>query len=120
MRLRNDRFRPSLESLETRDLMAGSLQVTLVNGYLYVQGSNANDAISVNQSGGQLSVAGAQIVAGSARFNSVAASSVRAIAAYGYGGNDTISVSAAVTTPSYLYGGDGNDQLYGGSGSDYL
>jgi hemolysin type calcium-binding protein len=44
---------------------------------------------------------------------------VRRIQVYGFGGNDAITIGAAVRS-SYLHGGDGNDTLIGGDGDDLL
>lgn len=120
MCLRDNRFRPTLEHLETRNLLASNLQATLSGGYLYVQGSSSNDHISISQSSGKISVYNTPITVGSAKVGSVDATKVNKIVAYGYGGNDVLSVSSAITKGAYLYGGDGDDRLYGGAGHDYV
>jgi phage baseplate assembly protein gpV len=45
---------------------------------------------------------------------------VTGIIAYGQAGNDDIGVSALLTVPALLFGGDGNDVLHGGGGNDVL
>lgn len=42
------------------------------------------------------------------------------IIAYGQAGDDDIEVAAKITSPAWLYGGDGNDILIGGSGANVL
>jgi Ca2+-binding RTX toxin-like protein len=42
------------------------------------------------------------------------------IVAFGYGGNDQITVSRAIKLPAWLDGGDGNDVLMGGGGPTIL
>ncbi|MHC5538635.1 tandem-95 repeat protein, partial [Singulisphaera rosea] len=39
---------------------------------------------------------------------------------YGQAGNDYIHVDASVTSPAWLYGGDGNDDLAGGGGNNVI
>jgi subtilisin family serine protease len=48
------------------------------------------------------------------------ASSVASITAHGLGGNDTITVDAAITAAATIRGGDGNDSLTGGGGNDHV
>ena len=39
---------------------------------------------------------------------------------HGVAGNETIGVSPKVTTPSFIYGGRGNDSLWGGGGANVI
>ena len=61
MSLQNNQFRPTLELLESRNLMASNLTVTLSGGILYVQGTQADDYMSVTQSSNRISVYGSTI-----------------------------------------------------------
>jgi hypothetical protein len=106
-------YRPLVESLEKRDLPASGLQAYVSGGNLYVLGTAASDAITVNQSNNQLSVAGAKI--GNAA--SVNASSIANVFIYGNGGNDTINL-ATVKINALVYGSTGNDTVVLGTGND--
>jgi hypothetical protein len=127
-----DRFRPGLENLEGRDLMAASL----VGGNLVIQGTAGNDSATVtttNRLGlslvkvtenGTNSYFFRGAITGSIYFYGYAGNdyfnncvgSLRAIA-YGGAGNDTLWGDAG---NDYLYGQDGNDTLYGYTGNDVL
>ena len=116
-----NRFRPALESLETRTVMASSLQAYLSSGYLYVLGSSAADYISISQSSGKITVRNAQIKVNGKLQANVDANSVNKIAIYAYGGNDTVNLyGSGVTKDAFISGGDGNDNLYGGNGNDTI
>ena len=120
MSLRDNQFRPTLELLEHRSLMASNLQATLSGGYLYVFGGSADDYINLSQSSNRLSVSNTLISVGSSKVTSVDATSVKKLVIYGQGGNDVLNVSPSITKDAYLYGGSGNDKLFSGGGNDYL
>lgn len=124
MPLTNRPYRPTLENLENRDLMASNLTATLANGYLYVQGTSAADFITVTQSGGRVAVKDTLINVNGTKVSSVSANSFSKVVVYGYGGNDTVVLAPNNATKllkdAYVYGGDGNDFLYGGAGNDVL
>jgi len=45
----NSRRRLSLESLESRTLMAGNINVSVVNGSLFIEGDNLSNAVTIQQ-----------------------------------------------------------------------
>jgi hypothetical protein len=106
-------YRPLVESLEHRELLAAGLQAYVTGGNLYVLGTPASDAITVSQSNNQISVAGVKI--GNAA--SVNASSIANVFIYGNGGNDTINL-ATVKINALVYGSTGNDTIVLGTGDD--
>ncbi|MFV2069249.1 MAG: beta strand repeat-containing protein, partial [Pirellulales bacterium] len=82
---------------------------------LAVQGTNTADSISIDVAP---SGVGLELT-----FNGVALATFRSIdkiVAEGGDGDDTIEVSAAVTLPTEIRGGAGNDVLTGGGGNDIL
>jgi hypothetical protein len=109
-------FRPSLEALEQRVLPAG-IQAYVVQGNLYVLGTNSNDFIQVTQTNQQLSVLGTQIAVNGARVASINASSIAQVIVYGYNGDDFIDLSS-VKNAATIYAGAGNDYIRCGSGSE--
>src|SRR3954464_10482595 len=87
-----NRFRPAFELLETRTVMASSLQAYISSGYLYVLGSSAADNIGVSQSNGRVSVRDTQITYNGTKVSSVDANAFNKVAVYAYGGNDTVDL----------------------------
>jgi hypothetical protein len=112
-------YRPFVEPLETRDLLAGSIQATVVNQFLIINGTSGNDYLSVTQSNGRLSVYGSQIQVGGKLVSSIDAATITKVYMNGYDGNDTI-IASTVTKPVAMTGGAGADSLYGGAGNDVL
>src|SRR5579871_3872257 len=94
-------IRLQLERLEDRAVPS---TVDLTNGTLTVMGTSAGEQIAVTQAGGTISVAGANQT-----FN---ASSVKLLVIDSGAGNDTISVSSAVTATTIIYTGNGNDVIH--------
>jgi uncharacterized protein YkwD len=128
-------FRPEVEGLEERSLMASHLTANLSGGVLRIEGTNQNDQILVRQDNNRISVSYTDIKVGSGYQASVAASSVKRIEVRGLAGDDRISLDSenrggqALHVPTYVWGGDGNDvirgsvgddRLYGGNGDDRL
>jgi uncharacterized protein YkwD len=102
-------IRLQLERLEDRAVPS---TVDLTNGTLTVMGTSAGEQIAVTQAGGTISVAGANQT-----FN---ASSVKLLVIDSGAGNDTISVSSAVTATTIIYTGNGNDVIHGGGGQNTI
>ena len=77
-----------------------------------VQGTDANDNISVTISGPAVVVT----------LNGVPTSytAVRSISISGGNGNDTINVDGVITVGCAISGNAGNDTIYGGSGNDSI
>jgi Ca2+-binding RTX toxin-like protein len=82
---------------------------------LIVYGTSGNDTIVINPVGAgngvTVNVNGTTL----GTFNPTGR-----IIAYGLAGDDDIQVAGGVTSPVWLYGGDGNDRLKGGNGSNVL
>lgn len=122
------RFRPTLETLERRDLMAGGLQAMLANGYLYVQDAQAHDFIGVAESAGQVSVSvnGSPVPISTDRGGawSVAAGAIRDVAVYSYGGAAVIDLEQSQATPltvgAVVYAYGGQNMVIGGAGDNVL
>lgn len=137
------RFRPSFESLESRDLMDGSgglpppfvdpelITASLSNGVLSVIGTRGADTIAVRQELDQLVVVGRNTsdpFATEQRF-SFGVKSVSQLQIEGRASDDTIRVASAgpyfaeygaISLPCEMSGGPGNDFLWGGAGPDLL
>lgn len=105
------------DSLESRRLMSVSFDVPAKT--LTVQGSDADDVVSVKVSGGLL-----QVTDNGAVF-SVTASAVKKIFVFTKDGADNITLDPSVTIASHLDSGpntitDAGDQVQGGSGPDII
>lgn len=105
--------RPSLEVLGDRITPVAGLTRT---GVLVVRGTNYADTIRVMENPG----ANATVVDINGVQASFRTSDIGRIDAYGYSGDDTIDLSAVITKPSRLYGGNGHDTLIGGGQRDLL
>jgi Ca2+-binding RTX toxin-like protein len=121
--LRNQRFRPSLEVLEKRDLMAGGFLMGL-DGTLEIRGTDVDDHVLVFVDGhGTASTADDQVVARMTHLGHTDewrgnVSQVHRLLFKGHKGND--SFLNGTSLPSTAYGHDGNDFLVGGSAVDEL
>src|SRR5262249_10860023 len=104
------RSRLALTPLEDRTTPA--VTASLVNGILTVMGDSSANLISVGLTGGQITVSGVS--------QTFAAANVGSLTVDGGDGNDTITVSSAITAPCTLFGGIGNDRIVGGGGNDQL
>jgi uncharacterized protein YkwD len=87
-----------------------AITANLSNHILTVQGSGADDAITVGVSGGNITAAG----------KSFAAGQVNRIVVVAEGGNDRVTISATLTKPTRIFGGTGADVVYGGAGVDQI
>jgi uncharacterized protein YkwD len=117
-------FRPNVECLEGRTLLASHLSASLSGGLLRIEGTNHADHIVVSQDGGRISVQGTDIRAGGRMQESVSAAAVRKVEVFGQGGDDTIDLRGRAHDPlrvsATVWGGDGNDTIWGGAGNDKL
>ena len=82
----------------------------LVNRKLVIRGTNNNDNLVITKRGNNIGF-------GSARFQ---ISKVSQIVISGHGGDDTISIGAALNVNTVIYGGSGNDTVLGGAGRDIV
>ena len=114
MRNNLSRRRLFLESLESRQLLAGIVSPTLDAGVLTVTGTNKNDSVYISVTDTELNVS---VNGQSITFNTA---DITAIDIDGGRGNDRIWVDVAVTANAVIHGGDGNDRLHGGGGSDTI
>ncbi|MEZ6139284.1 MAG: CAP domain-containing protein [Zavarzinella sp.] len=96
-----------IELLESRDCPA---TVDFTNGYLTVLGNSESESITLTRDGIDVVVEGQ-------RFN---LSSIRMIVISAGSGNDTITVDSAITNPTTIYGGFGDDIIFGGNGSNTI
>jgi uncharacterized protein YkwD len=100
-------FRPAVDNLDARRLMAAHVTANLAHGVLTVNGTPAADIIAVNLQGGTISVEGIH--------KAFRAAQVKRIDVFGGKGDDTISVQVA-GRPSIevrINGGAGNDTING-------
>lgn len=98
---------------------------SLANGELHIDGTNAADVITIQDSGGSIQVlssGGAVPIYVNSNFKagkaSVAATQVTKIVVHGWNGEDTIRNDT--TLPSEIFGGTNDDTLIGGSAKDTL
>lgn len=116
------------DSLERRDVMAASLTASFSAGVLKVEGTDKADSIYLRQSNGiastSVSVDNIKINDGGKLVASIAANRISKIEVRGLGGNDVIALTVsdyqAVSIPSTVWGGSGNDTIYGGAAADTL
>jgi Ca2+-binding RTX toxin-like protein len=86
---------------------------------LYVYGTGGSDTILVNPATGAGAAKGWVTVL----INGVSRGTfdpTGRIVIHGIAGNETIGVSPQVTTPAFIYGGQGNDVLWGGGGPSVI
>ncbi len=121
-------FKPCVEGLEERALMAAHLTATLSNGLLRIDGTKGADHIVVREHNYRISIDHVSInVAGHGRASSVSASAVSRIEVRGLAGDDWIQVGGdeirgqnALLAPVKIWAGLGNDKVWGGQGSDEI
>src|SRR6516164_2191821 len=113
--IRKPTYRPVVEALEQRELLAG-IQAYVALGNLYVLGTPGNDFINVAQTNNQISVAGTQIAVRNSRVNSIDASSISKVIVYGYGGDDFIDLTT-IKNDATIYAGAGKDMIRCGGGN---
>ena len=101
-----------IESLEIRCLL--SVTFNPATGVLTVRGTDAANTVRIDRGGASLTV---NLDGAVSPFD---ASAVKRIVVDALGGNDSVTLTAAVTVPATLNGGDGNDTLRGGGGADLL
>lgn len=101
-----------IETLESRWMLSASYNAS--TQALIVNGSAGNDAITLSNRSGWLSV----VENGVTTFANWA-SRVRSITVNGNAGNDTLKAHT-LTQTAWIYGGSGNDNLYGGLAADGL
>jgi Ca2+-binding RTX toxin-like protein len=98
------------EGLESRRLLSASLQ----NFVLTVTGTNNADLIALAIVNGKIRVGESNV------HTDFVSSQVHKIVIQAKGGNDRVGISTAITQPSEIHGGAGNDSLRGGGGVDAL
>jgi len=113
-----------VESLESRELLAGNIVWTAATGQITINGDNVltdearvsilnNDTVHVEL--GHLNSAGQLVLDAS---NNISLSQVNEIRFFGNGGHDLFVNDTSVR--SFAFGQAGNDRLIGGSGRDLL
>ena len=105
-------FRPSIEALEDRQLMAAGITFAEATGVLRIEAAPEGSLASVRRVGGQV------VAELDSAEKSYDATKVLKIEFQGAAGNDQFTNNTAI--PSTAHGGDGNDNLYGGDGNDKL
>ena len=112
----NQVTQPVIEGLESRQLLSGSVTLT-ASGILAVSGTRKADKISImidRRRPTNLDVS----VNGSVKV--VKASQVAGIVVASADGNDSIVEDGAISAPSTLLGGAGNDTIVSGGGNDVV
>jgi hypothetical protein len=98
------------ETLESRQLFS----VSLVAGTLTVNGTNSADTFVIGKSGNSI------FVQDGITQHGYSSSLINKIVVNGNGGDDNINVSSAVTKPTVIHGGEGNDVIHGGGGNNNI
>jgi Ca2+-binding RTX toxin-like protein len=109
------RARPGVESLESRDVPAGGINLA-VDGTLTITGTIANDTITINPSGSEISVW--MTHSGHTEMWKGQAALVSKIKVYGSDGNDLVVNGTSKFSEYFM--GNGNDVVYGGYGDDVI
>jgi hypothetical protein len=102
------------DTATTQVLISGA---GVLNGKLYVIGTNNGDQIHVNEQGTGQTKVNTDFLAASKSFANASFSQIIIIAC---GGGDQVNVSSGVATPTLADGGDGDDHLNGGGGRNIL
>jgi Ca2+-binding RTX toxin-like protein len=84
---------------------------------LVVQGTEGIDGIFISQAIGGMRV---QIKGLGVNFDHSFTQPISRIEIYGQGGNDQITVAPDVTTPAYIFAGNGNNVITGGGGQTVI
>ena len=111
------------------DLKTGYGLIHSVDALLYLTGgvlpingdrdsSGQNDTVLFDENSTDTSLI--DVTLNSELLGSVKKTSLTRIEARVLGGDDTVSVDAAVAIPAHIFGGAGNDTLKGGAGNDWL
>ena len=104
------------EASTTFDLTVLSTGVHLVDGCLYINGTDQRDHITIRaQVDGSVDVTAPLIDVKSEKYFGIEKIVVR-----GKDGKDVIRTHGSITVPMTIDGGDDNDHLYGSSGDDLL
>src|SRR5262249_55951870 len=82
------------------------------DGVLTLLGTTGTDTIQVTQTNGSIAISGVS--------QTFSTASVGAIVIDGDQGNDIITVDAAISVPTWIYGGLGDDYIRGGSGVNHI
>jgi Ca2+-binding RTX toxin-like protein len=109
-------FRPAVENLEGRQLMAG-IAFNAFTGHIVISGAPQCNTAIVSQVGNQISV-NLRSAGNLPQSQSFPAASVTGIEFYGGPANDAFNNGTA--KPAVAYGGAGSDVLVGGSANDQL
>lgn len=114
----------SAEILEVKQYPAAALMASLdANGLLRIEGTDRSDRIVVREASGQLSVDTIKIHTPRGMMTQLPSNAVSGINVMSLGGNDIVIMSVpdqAVTKPTRIDAGAGNDQVVGGAGNDLL
>jgi Ca2+-binding RTX toxin-like protein len=122
-------YRPRLDVLEGRALLAASLTAHLSGDVLRIEGTEGPDVITVRQINGRIAVDGVGITVGDTKdpVPAVDAGLVGRVDVFALGGNDVVRLGGGtskadplLTIPGHVDGGAGDDTLIGGSGNDDL
>jgi Ca2+-binding RTX toxin-like protein len=98
---------------QTFDIEVTTYRWQVVSSQLVVSGGADNDSIVVQQTASKL------IISRNGVIKSVSADGITGVEAYGFDGNDSITLNLH-TIPGYALGGSGNDALIGGDQADTL
>lgn len=93
--------------------------VGVMNGTLYVIGTNDHDHVTINKAGAVYRVH-ADFLNDRGGFRDVPTAGVQRIFMLLADGDDTATISAGITIPAIIDGGKGNDHLKGGGGRNVL
>jgi hypothetical protein len=88
--------------------------VGVVNGVLYVIGTDDDDQVLVHMQGNDVIMVHADFLPGGALFKTFNLAGIQQVMAFLCGGEDQMNVAGNVPLPMLIDGGDGNDNLIGG------
>jgi hypothetical protein len=117
--LQTDTYRPTIESLESREMPA-ALQAYVTSGTLYVNDPGGYHTVHLADSGGKISITGLSIQVGSSYVSSVADSTLTRVVISDHVGGDVISISAGFSKPVQVQTMSGQDRILGAGNATYL